>query len=248
MKKILFLFAFIFSSVLSFAGGKEEVIEIKTKYGNIYIWLYKDTPKHRQNFIDLANKKFYDSTSFHRVIKDFMIQGGDPFSKIPEKKDSVGNGEPGYTLEAEILSKHFHKRGVLAAARMGDDVNPTRRSSGCQFYIVQGKKFTEAELRNAEVRITKALKREFVLSPEAKKAYMEVGGTPWLDEQYTAFGEVLSGMEVVDKIADVKTVGPNRPVQDIRMDVNVLKFNKKKFKKKFGTIPDGAFGTVRVNF
>lgn len=241
MKKILFLVAFIFSSVLSFAGGKEEVIEIKTKYGNIYIWLYKDTPKHRQNFLDLTNKNFYDSTSFHRVIKDFMIQGGDPFSKIPEKKDSVGNGEPGYTLEAEILSKHFHKRGVIAAARMGDDVNPTRRSSGCQFYIVQGKKFTEAELRNAELRITKALKREFVLSPEAKKAYMEVGGTPWLDEQYTAFGEVLSGMEVVDKIAGVKTVGPNRPVQDVRMDINVLKFNKKKFKKKFGFIPEGAF-------
>lgn len=202
----------------------------------MHIWLYTVTPKHKANFLKLAKEKFFDQTTFHRVIKTFMIQGGDPYSKNPEKKDSIGSGGPGYTLEAEINDKLFHKRGVLAAARMGDDVNPGRRSSGSQFYIVQGKKFTEVELESARKRIEKALGKPYNFEPQAKEAYMTVGGSPWLDKQYTAFGEVIKGLEVVDKITDVKTSGPpfDRPVEDVKMTMVVKKYSAKKFKKTFG--------------
>lgn len=236
MKKILALLVFVFTLGASYAG-KYDVVEIKTSHGNIYVWLYKNTPGHRANFLKLAESGFYDSTTFHRIIKNFMIQGGDPYTNMPAKKDSIGNGGPGYTLAAEIVKGRIHKRGVLAAARMGDNVNPKRRSSGSQFYIVQGKKFTAAELDAAEKRIAASLKTDFKLSSAARKVYMEQGGAPWLDEQYTAFGEVIQGMDVVDKIAAVKTGFMDKPIQDVRMDVNVLKLSKKQFKQQFGIKP-----------
>lgn len=269
----------------SLFAKKYEVVEIKTQFGNIYVWLYKDTPLHRNNFIKLAKKGFFDHTTFHRVIKTFMIQGGDPYSHIPEKKDSIGEGGPGYELKAEI--KHTHQRGVIAAARNGDEVNPEQKSSGSQFYIVQGTKYTDMMLDQAEGRINgwwksnifyrilyrpankiyqeKYLKfllankkdsllpiqqkfqaevdsiwktrTPFKFTPEQREMYKTTGGAAHLDGNYTAFGEVLSGMEVVDKIADVKTGAMARPLQDVKMEVKVLKMSKKQFQEKFKTDP-----------
>lgn len=220
----------------------EEIVKIETSHGDIYIWLYKETPLHRSNFLKLAKKKFFDGTLFHRVIENFMIQGGDPYSKMPEKKDSVGEGGPGYELDAEILmnnAKIFHRRGVIAAARNGDDVNPLRKSAGSQFYIVQGRKFNDSTLRIQEKRVQKGLKdSSFHFTPEQVNVYKEIGGTPWLDKQYTIFGEVISGMEVVDKIAAVKKVPQDKPEIPIAMNVRVLKMTPSQLKEKFNyTIP-----------
>lgn len=229
MRSLLLFFVFNFC-FLSSIYSKRTVIEIKTVYGDIYIELYSKTKKHRANFIRLAEGGFFDETLFHRVIKDFMIQGGDPFSRIPEKKDSVGEGGPGYEIDAEFFSEYIHKRGVIAAARNSDDVNPKRKSAGSQFYIVQGRKFTDAELDKFEQRISGNLKRTFKFSLEARKVYKEIGGTPWLDMQYTVFGEVIKGMDVVDKIAYVKTGMRDMPQQEVKMDVNVLKMSRKEYK------------------
>jgi peptidyl-prolyl cis-trans isomerase B (cyclophilin B) len=210
---VLFALCFVLGS---FSGGspKEDIVVIKTKYGNILIWLYKDTPKHRDNFIKLSNQGFFDGTMFHRVISTFMIQGGDPYSADPKMADSIGNGGPGYEIDAEILPNHFHKRGALAAARQSDDINPLRKSSGSQFYIVQGKKWSDEELNNFQRRIRT---------------------TPQLDQQYTVFGEVISGMAFVDSIASVKTNADknNRPLDPITMDVNIVKMSRKVLEEKY---------------
>lgn len=214
---------------------KEKIIEIKTDYGTIYIWLYKDTPIHRENFLKLTEENYFDSTMFHRVIQNFMIQGGDPYSKMKEKMDSLGEGGPGYELDAEILDHHWHKRGVIAAARNGDDVNPLRKSAGSQFYIVQGKRMSEEEMKKNLKRVQKGtMDSTFQFTKKQKEFYMNVGGTPWLDKQYTVFGEVIRGMEVVDKIAAVEKIPVDRPKTDIRMDVNVIEMSKKELKKEFG--------------
>lgn len=197
---------------------KPDVI-IHTSLGDIGVQLFEDTPKHRENFLKLAHAHFYDSTTFHRVIQDFMIQGGDPYSKDPEKKGMAGQGGPGYTLPAEIQPQYFHAKGMLAAARQGDQVNPKRESSGSQFYIVQGKVMTDAELDRAESQMKGVLGQDFKFSPEARAAYRTVGGSPWLDQQYTVFGKVVTGMDVIDKIAAVEKLPGDRPKVDVTMTV-----------------------------
>ena len=184
---------------------------IKTTMGNIVVKLYDTTETHRDNFIKLVNEHYYDGLLFHRVITDFMIQGGDPNSKNAPAGKMLGNGGPGYTLPAEILPKYFHKRGALAAARTGDQMNPTRRSSGSQFYIVTGRVYTDAELNKLE----KNMNTKF--TPEQRKAYTTVGGTPFLDGQYTVFGEVVEGMDVVDKISRVPRDKNDRPKEDVKI-------------------------------
>lgn len=195
-------------TAMQLEAQKTTKVLIETEYGNIKLALYNDTPQHRDNFVKLANDGFYNGSIFHRIIKDFMIQGGG----APAGKQDVT-----YRIPAEILPNHFHKKGALAAARMADQVNPKRESSGSQFYIVQGRKFTEQELTMVENQ----LQRKF--SPEQKQAYMTVGGSPHLDGGYTVFGEVIEGLDVVDKIAAVKTGPMDKPLQDIKMTVKVLK-------------------------
>jgi len=193
---------------------KDEKIQLTTDSGIIIIKLYDKTPLHRDNFIKLAKQHYFDSLLFHRVIKNFMIQGGDPGSKYAEQGDELGNGSPGYTISAEIDSSLFHKRGVLAAARESDDINPAKASSGSQFYIVQGRIFTDAGLDSVE---TYRLKRKIPLWQ--REVYKTIGGAPHLDMSYTVFGEVEKGMEVVDKIANAATDNNNRPLKDIRMKI-----------------------------
>lgn len=236
---ILLLATLGWSFVSSPKAKKEEVVLIHTSYGDIYLWLYKDTPIHRDNFIKLAKEKFYDGTTFHRVIKDFMIQGGDPYSKMEEKKDSVGEGGAGYTLPAEFNRKHFHKRGALAAAREGDNHNPEKRSSSSQFYIVTGTVQDNQDLMRNEKRVQTASRdTSFHFNETEKQYYTTIGGTPWLDRTYTVFGEVISGMEVVDKIGGVEKIG-NVPKTPIPITVEIVKFTPEQLKKKFFyVIPD----------
>jgi len=232
---ILPLAVFLMPISCSAKTKKYPVIELITSEGTMYIWLYDDTPLHKQNFIKLAKEGFYDKTKFHRVIKDFMIQGGDPNSKDEKLKDEWGQGGPGYTIPSEISSKHYHKKGVLAAARIGDQMNPNRESSGSQFYIVQGLKFNELSLGYVEQQIALATKNPgFKFNEEMRKDYVNFGGTPQLDMQYTVFGEVIKGLEVVDKIAAVQTGPQDQPLNAVEMDVNVLELTAKQFKKKFG--------------
>ncbi len=193
-------------------------VKIHTDLGDMIVELYNETPKHRDNFLKLANEKYYDGTIFHRIIKNFMIQGGDPDSKNAAPGQMLGNGGPGYTIPAEFMAeKFFHKKGALAAARLGDNVNPKRESSGSQFYIVQGQVFNDSLLNMME----KYYGKKF--SPEQRAAYQSVGGTPHLDGQYTVYGQIVEGLDVLDKIAAVK-IGPNdRPVADVKMTVTVIK-------------------------
>jgi len=195
---------------------KEQLVKISTEYGDMVIKLYNETPKHRDNFIKLAKEGFYNGTIFHRVIKSFMIQGGDPESKNAVAGAMYGNGGPGYTIPAEFNNNLFHKKGALAAARLGDGQNPAKASSGSQFYIVQGKKYTNLEINTLEQRMG------VMIPSEQKEAYMTIGGTPFLDRNYTVFGEVIEGMDVIDNIAAVKTLRGDRPEKDIKMTVTVI--------------------------
>lgn len=192
---------------------KDTLVEISTDFGTMKLKLYKETPLHRANFIKLVGEGFYDSLLFHRVIKDFMIQGGDPQSKNAAAGQPLGMGDVGYKIPAELVDTLFHKKGVLAAARDG---NPQKASSGCQFYIVQGKVLSEEELKMAESRMG------MKFSEAQKQAYTTVGGTPWLDKNYTVFGEVMEGLDVLDKIAAVPTAPGDRPLQDIRMKAKLV--------------------------
>ncbi len=214
MKKLFIAFvlltAVVFNSCNTPKSNDGTMIEISTDYGEIVIKLYDDTPLHRDNFIKLINEGWFDDSPFHRVIQNFMIQGGG---------SANGEGDPGYTIEAEILPQYFHKKGVLAAARMGDDVNPERRSSSSQFYITQGRIFTDSEIVAAEARSS------YEIPEEHKEVYRTVGGTPHLDGAYTVFGEVVEGMDVVDKIAAVETTVKKGmrdvPVNDVLMTIRI---------------------------
>lgn len=190
-------------------------IEMVTTEGTIILRLSDSTPLHRDNFLRLVKTHYYDSLLFHRVIQRFMIQGGDPDSKRAPLGKPLGEGGPSYTIPAEFNNALFHKKGVLAAAREGDDVNPSKASSASQFYIVQGKQFTEGALDTVEM---KRLKRK--IPPAFREVYKTTGGAPHLDMNYTIFGEVVQGLEVVDKIAAVPTSkGPDndRPLKDVRI-------------------------------
>lgn len=192
-------------------------VKITTDSGVIVIRLYDKTPKHRDNFIKLANEHFFDSLLFHRVMNEFMIQGGDPLSKNAPPGTMLGSGDVGYTIPAEFDTSLFHKKGALAGARQPDHVNPKKASSGCQFYIVHGKTLTDADLNMIEMQTG-------IKIPAAKrKIYKTIGGYPFLDMNYTVFGEVESGFEVIDKIASVNRDGMNRPLGDIRMFIEVIK-------------------------
>lgn len=201
------------SLLLPACQKKQTTVLISTNMGDIRVRLYDETPQHRDNFLKLAEEGFYDNTLFHRVIRDFMIQGGDPNSKTAQPGAVLGGGGPGYTIPAEIRMPHV--RGTLAAARLPDQANPQRASSGSQFFIVQGQPQTDESLDIWEQR----LRTKF--SPEWRERYKKMGGTPQLDNQYTVFGEVVSGLEVLDKIAAVPCDGNDRPLEDIRMTVKV---------------------------
>lgn len=195
----------------------ECLVEIQTNFGNMVVKLFDETPKHRDNFFKLAEAGFYDDLLFHRVIDGFMIQGGDPESRDAKPGAHLGSGGPGYKIPAEFNEQLVHTKGMLAAARQGDQVNPQRASSGSQFYIVQGKPLNENEIASIERRMG------LHYSDVQKEAYRELGGTPFLDGQYTVFGEIISGMEVIDKIAEVKTNAANRPLEDVKMKVVPVK-------------------------
>lgn len=287
MKKLLSILLFV--TAISLVGcaekGNEPIVLIKTKFGNIKVRLFNDTPAHRDNFLKLVDEGTIDSTLFHRVINGFMIQGGDPDSKNAEPGARLGNGGPNYTLPAEIdYPNHYHKKGALAAAREGDRVNPEKRSASTQFYIVQGEIIEDSELVKienkgkdnqrrkifnellaqyndsldalqranketevmqlqqkimAEVNVIYEQQTPFAMPEEVKEAYRTIGGTPFLDKNYTVFGEVVEsknliekvqswfgkkfGLEVLDIIASQECDGRDRPLEDIRMRVKVLK-------------------------
>ena len=199
------------------AQDRAEVL-LETTEGNIRLELYNETPQHRDNFIKLVDMHVYDSLLFHRVIKDFMIQGGDLNSKHAQPGQRLGSGDLDYTVEAEFrLPQIFHRRGVLAAAREGDNVNPERRSSACQFYIVWGKTWTDPELAKVQERLDTATQGCVQLTPEMGATYKTTGGTPHLDGQYTVFGEVTEGLDVVDRIQQAATDRNDRPLTDVRI-------------------------------
>ena len=285
MKKFLFII-FTYYTMTSCAQEKDKdyVVTIKTKYGDMVAILYDETPKHKANFIKLAEEHFFDGLLFHRIIDGFMIQGGDPNSKNAKPGDRLGNGGPGYTIDAEFNPKFFHEKGALSAARTGDNVNPTKASSGSQFYIVQGRKMDVTMLESMEVNIQSDRKnkylREVVFKPqykdllqtimtkqqagdtvwlndffrsadsliakempdykpfkfseEQKKQYSQVGGTPHLDGEYTVFGKVIKGLDVIDKIATLPKDAADRPAEDVFMSVSVDKMSKRKIEKEYG--------------
>jgi len=208
----------ILSSFVSMLFSQSVKVKIETTKGTMIAILYDETPIHRDNFVKLAESGFYEGLLFHRVINTFMIQGGDPESKNAGPNQQLGNGGPGYTLPAEIVPKYFHKKGALAAARTGDAMNPQRRSSGSQFYIVQGKKYTDMQLDSMEKQMNT------VFTKEQRNNYVEIGGVPHLDAQYTVFGEVIEGLDVIDKIASVETGKNDRPVEDVKIiKISVIK-------------------------
>lgn len=209
-------------------GGNKELrhlVEINTTAGRMVVELYNETPLHRDNFLKLAREHYYDSTLFHRVIKGFMIQGGDPDSKkADDRSKPLGNGGPDYTIPAEFRPGLFHRKGALAAAREGDDINPEKASSGSQFYIVQGRSWLPSDLARLEEK--KNADRPDSLAwhytEEQKDTYWKVGGAPHLDGNYTVFGQVLEGLDVLDLIANQPTDGNDRPLTDVRMWVRVI--------------------------
>lgn len=208
------------ASLLAVACTKNEThVVLETTMGNIELKLYDDTPLHRDNFAALVKEGAYDSLLFHRVIRDFMIQGGDPDSKDAAPGVLLGEGDRPYTVPAEFrLEKGiFHRRGVLAAAREGDDVNPEQRSSAMQFYIVWGKVFDDEGLDRVQQRLDAQTGGRVKLTPQMREVYKTVGGTPHLDGQYTVFGEVVSGLDVVDAIQRVPTDRNDRPLEDVRI-------------------------------
>lgn len=213
---------------LSFVGKddvkKVEMVVITTKFGDMTVYLYPETPLHKANFLKLVKDGFYKDLLFHRIIQGFMIQGGDPDSRNAPSGKMLGQGGPGYTIPAELNPKYIHKKGALAAARMGDQVNPKRASSGSQFYIVQGKPVSKAQLEKVAARRKTQNSEGFEgYSPEQIEAYRSQGGTPFLDGAYTVFGEVVEGLDVIDAIAAQPTAGGDRPEEDILMSMKIVK-------------------------
>lgn len=260
MNIVVLMLLFFLNASCKANNTKEEVVVFETNFGIIKVKLYPETSLHKQNFLKLVDQKFYDGLLFHRVIADFMVQAGDPDSKNAQPGQMIGAGDVGYTIPGEfIYPQYFHKKGTLAAARQGDDTNPTRASSGCQFYFVVGRKFTDLQLQKIEARnkdkyIQQAYKtilstseeykiansqndettqrklmeqameqalaeadtsKKYLFSEAQKMQYTSVGGTPHLDGQYTVFGEVIEGIEVVENISKTKVGVADRPIEDI---------------------------------
>jgi cyclophilin family peptidyl-prolyl cis-trans isomerase len=219
MKRISFLIltALIFMNLGSNAqnAASQNVVKfvIHTDYGDMKGFLYNETPKHRDNFKKNVEQGYYDGLLFHRVISGFMIQGGDPDSKTAKPGQRLGGGGPGYTVPAEFNQALIHKKGALSAARTGDQVNPQKASSGSQFYIVQGKKQAASQLSQSPMKYTDA----------QKQIYETIGGTPFLDGGYTVFGEINEGLDVIDKIAAVQKDANDRPLQDVKMTIKIVK-------------------------
>lgn len=218
MKKILFICALLISGFANAAKPKYQYVKISTAKGECIVKLYNETPLHRDNFLKLAKEGYFDGILFHRVIKDFMIQGGDPDSKNAKPDAFLGEGGPKYTIPAEFRDSLFHKKGVLAAAREGDDVNPEKASAGSQFYLVKGKVFTDEQLNTLEER---RLKHK--IPAYQREVYKTIGGTPHLDRNYTVFGETVKGIAMIDTISIVETGKADRPKEDVKMTVTVLK-------------------------
>lgn len=193
------------------------LVAIETDYGTMLVQLFDETPGHRDNFLKLASEGFYDGLLFHRVIEGFMIQGGDPKSKNAKSGTPLGGGGPGYQIPAEFNPNLVHIKGALSAARTGDAVNPEKKSSGSQFFIVDGKPVNESQLKNFE------LMKGVNYSDEQKEILINEGGTPFLDMEYTVFGRVIEGLEVIDEIAKVQKDNRDRPIEDIKMTVKVIK-------------------------
>lgn len=217
-KSVSFIHALLAIALIAFVAcdfGGDEKVKISTPQGDIIVQLYDETPKHKDNFLKLVKEGYYDGTLFHRCIANFMIQGGDPDSRNAAPGQMLGQGGPGYTLESEIGA--IHKRGALAAARLGDAGNPERASNGSQFFIVQGFPVNEANLD----AISQQFGTEY--TEEDKAIYTEVGGRPDLDGQYTVFGEVVEGMDVIDKILSIPVDQNKRPLQDVSMEMEIIK-------------------------
>lgn len=192
------------------------LVEIETPFGNMLVELFDATPEHRDNFVKLTREGYFDSLLFHRVIDGFMIQGGDPNSRNAASGQPLGTGGPGYTLPAEFVDTLAHVKGMLAAARTGGPSNPQKRSSGSQFYIVQGKSVTETELNQMEGR------KGIRYPKNVREAYLKLGGTPFLDQEYTVFGRVIEGLDVIDRIAEVQTDARDRPQEDVWMKIYLI--------------------------
>lgn len=205
--------------------GQQRQVLLETTVGNISIRLFDDTPLHRDNFVRLVQEHFYDSLLFHRVVRGFMIQAGDPTSRHAEPGLTLGEGDTDYTVPQECFATcqgrdtllHHHWRGAVAMAREGDEVNPDRRSSGCQFYIVWGRNYATKELENIQTRLDTLTDHRVQLSADDVRAYRKMGGAPHLDGQYTVFGEVIDGLDVVERIQQAFTDDYDRPVDDIRI-------------------------------
>ncbi len=275
MKTVFFTLAL--AALIFFAGCKSEPeidydVVIKTEFGDMKVKLFDETPKHKANFLKLATEGYYNDQLFHRVIKEFMIQGGDPDSKTAKPDDMLGAGGPGYTLPAEFNPNLFHRKGALAAARQSDQMNPKKESSGSQYYIVQGKVYSTEELSALEGQIAQGKKGnavgnyirntpemlakfqemqangefekmdsiameieaklvaemgadafKFSIPDSMRKIYTTIGGTPFLDNEYTVFGQVVDGLNVIDSLAKVNVNGQSRPVKDIKMTIELKK-------------------------
>ena len=216
MKPILIAAFALTFSLLAYSQDRVKV-KISTKYGDMVAELYDETPIHRDNFIKLVKDGFYDGTLFHRVIPGFMIQGGDPSSIDSNPNLRTGNGGPGYTLPAELNPQFFHKKGALAAARMSDAINPKKESSGSQFYIVEGQVYDDTSINLMAQRMG----TEF--SSAQKIAYTTIGGTPQLDANYTVFGELVEGLDVISKISNVSRDKNNLPKEKVIMNISFIK-------------------------
>jgi len=284
MKVKILIFSLAILSIMDSCTDKDYVVVIHTDYGDMKAILYDETPEHKKSFLELAKGGYFDSLLFHRVIKGFMIQGGDPDSRNAAPGQQLGNGGPGYTIKAEINPKFYHVKGALSAARLPDQINPNKESSGSQFYIVQGEKYSAEQLKamadNANyTKVVNLLNRMFAkgehkdllnelmslqqagnmeavrkrcmeslpiveqefgkqtmqtMTPEKMNAYETIGGAPHLDGDYTVFGKVVEGLDVIDKIADQPTGANDRPVKDIRMVIDVEQMSKKEITEKYG--------------
>jgi len=266
-----FVFALIISTLIYFnSNGQSRIVEISTNLGSMKFRLYDDTPKHRDAFIELANEGYYDGTLFYRVIQDFLIQGGSKSSRDAPPGKRIGYGDPDKTVDDEILSNHFHKKGALCAPRQPDEVNPFKQSDISQFFIIKGSVYTEGELDTMEMAVNRPIRNKIVqkyMTPEVRaqlkqlreenkveefrqlagdiktkidteynlnpgilefseaqrKAYTSIGGYPDLDGKYTVFGECIEGFDVIDKIAALNTDKNNRPYNDVKINVKVVK-------------------------